>query len=78
MPINGSAGKRKLSFKEQKEYETLEKEIESLEQRKVEVVEQLNSGGHHEQLTAWAREIETIDQTVAKKSDRWLELAEHV
>jgi len=75
---NTATGKRKLSFKEQKEYETLEKEIDSLEQRKLEVVELLNGGGHHEQLTAWAREIETIDQTVAEKSDRWLELAEHI
>ncbi|QKZ15564.1 ABC-F family ATP-binding cassette domain-containing protein [Spirosoma sp. KUDC1026] len=70
--------KKKLSFKEMKEYETLEKDIELLEQRKTEVVELLNAGGHHEQLTAWAREIEQIDQDVAQKSDRWLELAEYI
>jgi ATP-binding cassette subfamily F protein uup len=29
-------------------------------------------------LTAWAREIEQIDQTIAEKSDRWLELAEYI
>ncbi|GAB4038163.1 ABC-F family ATP-binding cassette domain-containing protein [Spirosoma jeollabukense] len=79
-PTNGSANgtKRKLSFKEIKEYETLEKEIESLEQHKSNVVSLLNTGGSHEQLMAWAREIEQIDQTVAEKSERWLELAEHV
>jgi ATP-binding cassette subfamily F protein uup len=70
--------KKKLSFKETKEYETLEKEIDLLEQRKVEVVDLLNTGGHHEQLIAWAREIEQIDQDIAQKSDRWLELAEYI
>ncbi|GAB3951065.1 ABC-F family ATP-binding cassette domain-containing protein [Spirosoma harenae] len=70
--------RKKLSFKEIREYETLEKEIESLEQRKTEVVGLLNMGGHHEQLTAWAREIEQIDQQIAEKSDRWLELAEYI
>jgi len=70
--------KKKLSFKEIREYETLEKEIESLEQRKTEVIGLLNTGGHHEQLTAWAREIEELDQTIAEKSDRWLELAEYM
>jgi ATP-binding cassette subfamily F protein uup len=81
VPATASASngtKKKLSFKEIREYETLEKEIELLEQRKAEVVELLNTGGHHEQLTAWAREIEKIDQDVAQKSDRWLELAEYI
>ncbi|QJW88061.1 ABC-F family ATP-binding cassette domain-containing protein [Spirosoma taeanense] len=74
----GNAAKKKLSFKEIREYETLEKEIESLEQRKTEIVGLLNTGGHHEQLTAWAREIDQIDQSIAQKSDRWLELAEYI
>ena len=79
-PANGSlnGSKKKLSFKEIREYETLETEIDALEQRKAEITGLLNGGGHHEQLTTWAREIEEIDQTVAQKSDRWLELAEHV
>ncbi|GAB3983677.1 ABC-F family ATP-binding cassette domain-containing protein [Spirosoma terrae] len=73
-----STTKKKLSFKEIKEYETLEKEIESLEQRKAEVIDLLNTGGHHEQLTAWSREIEQINQSISEKSDRWLELAEYL
>ena len=68
--------KKKLSFKEIKEYETLEQDIEHLEERKTEVVHLLNTGGHHEELIEWAREIEQIDQKIARKSDRWLELAE--
>ena len=74
--VNGM--KKKLSFKEIREYETLEKDIETLEQRKAEVVQMLNTGGHHEQLTAWALEIEQLDQNIAEKSDRWLELAENM
>ncbi|MFD2935782.1 ABC-F family ATP-binding cassette domain-containing protein [Spirosoma flavum] len=72
--VNGT--KKKLSFKEIREYETLEKEIESLEQHKGNVVILLNTGGSHEQLVAWAKEIKLIDQTIAEKSERWLELAE--
>ncbi len=68
--------KKRLSFKEQREYESLEADIAALEQRKTDVVTLLNGGGHHEQLTAWANEIEAIDAQVAQKSDRWLALAE--
>ncbi len=77
-PVNGSANgsKKKPSFKEIQEYETLEANIAALEQRKAEITDLLNGGGHHEQLTAWAREIDEIDQAVARKSDRWLELAD--
>jgi len=73
------APKRKLSFKEQKEYETLEKEIEQLEAKKAGLVAKLNAGSpSHEEITAWAREIESIGHEIATKSDRWLELAEYV
>ena len=79
-PVNGSTNgsKKKLSFKEIREYETLEGDIAAMEQRKADITNLLNGGGHHEQLTAWAREIEEIDQTIAQKSDRWLELAEYI
>jgi len=77
-PASAPAAKRKPSYKEIREYEALEKEIESLEQRKSEVLGLLNAGGHHEQLTAWAREIEQLDLAIADKSDRWLELAEYM
>ncbi len=84
---NGAAGvtqsktaetKKKLSFKEQREYETLESEIAALEQRKADLTEFLSTGGHHEQLTGWAKEIGEIDALISTKSDRWLELAEYI
>lgn len=83
-PVNLSAAqpvvaeKKKLSFKEQREYETLEAEIEALETRKTSLTEQLNAGGHHEELTIWAKEIEQLDVQVAQKTDRWLALAENI
>jgi len=70
--------KKKLSFKEQREYETLESEIAALEQRKADLTESMTAGGHHEELTRWAREIGEIDAQISTKSDRWLELAEHI
>jgi ATP-binding cassette subfamily F protein uup len=69
--------KHKLSFKEQKEYEALEKEIEILEQQKSLLISKLNAGSsNHEEITTWAREIETLEQLLSQKSDRWIELAE--
>ena len=75
---NANQSKRRLSSKEIREYELLEGEIETLEQQKAELTTLLSGGGHHEQLTEWARKIEQIDQTIAQKSDRWLALAELV
>jgi ATP-binding cassette subfamily F protein uup len=69
--------KRKLSFKEKQEYEKLEEEIDQLENEKKELVKKLNTGtGSHVELTTWAKQIEQIEETLAKKSDRWLELGE--
>lgn len=72
------ATKRKLSFKEQREYETLETDLAALEKRKADLTVLMSAGGHHEQLTAWAREIGDIDAQISTKSDRWLELADYI
>jgi ABC transport system ATP-binding/permease protein len=68
--------KRKLSFKEQKEYEILEKEIAILEDKKTALTEKLNAGGNYEELTAWAKEIQYLTDILEEKEFRWLELAE--
>lgn len=71
------SAKKKISFKEKQEYEQLEKEIEALEHQKRGLVEKLASSmASHQELTAWALEIEEIDRKLSKKSDRWLELGE--
>jgi ABC transport system ATP-binding/permease protein len=77
-PSGAGAAGRKLSFKEQKEYENLEKEIANLEQRKEETIQKMNNGGNHAELNSWAKEIEKITNLVDEKSLRWLELAEFI
>ena len=67
----------KLSFKEQKEFEELEKEMAALEIEKDSFVEKLNQGSEDFQLlTDWAKAIEDIKNTLEEKELRWLELSE--
>ena len=74
---NSSMKVSKLSFKEQKEFDTLEKEIQDLEQKKLALIEQLNAGHEDFQiLSQWATQIEEIKNTQEQKEARWLELSE--
>ncbi len=74
LPVQKGA---KLSFKEQKEFEDLEKEMAKLESEKDALIEKLNSGSDDFQLLAdWAKEIEVIKYTLEEKELRWLELSE--
>ncbi|WP_017733130.1 ABC-F family ATP-binding cassette domain-containing protein [Nafulsella turpanensis] len=78
-PAPTKTEKRKLTFKEQKEFEQLEKEIASLDQKRKKLIEQLNSGsGNHEELTTLSKEIEEIGEQIDEKEMRWLELSEFV
>jgi ATP-binding cassette subfamily F protein uup len=67
----------KLSFKELKEFDTLEKEIQELEQSKLGLIEQLNAGHEDfQRLSQWAIQIEEIKKVLEEKEIRWLELSE--
>lgn len=67
----------KLSFKEQKEFEELEKEMADLEIEKEALIEKLNQGSEDFQLlTDWAKAIEDIKNKLEEKELRWLELSE--
>lgn len=69
--------KTKLTFKEKREFEQLEVEIEALEKQKQSLLEKLNQGSEgHEKLTQWSLEIEKLSSQIEEKSDRWLELSE--
>ena len=70
--------KKKLSFKEQKEYDDLGKAIEQLEAKKEVLTEQLNSGGSYEDLAKWAKEIENLTDELDEKELRWLEISENM
>ncbi len=69
--------KRKLSYNEKNEFESLELTISTLEAKKNEVLEKLNSGsGNHEDLTTWSEEIAQLTLKIEEKEFRWLELSE--
>jgi ATP-binding cassette subfamily F protein uup len=71
--------KSKASFKEKQEYEQLTKEIGELEKSKEGLTALINSGDQdHQRLVEWAKQIESIAQTIESKTNRWLELAELV
>jgi ABC transport system ATP-binding/permease protein len=75
--VKSEKPKTKLTFKEKFEYEQLTKDIETLEARKAELTQLLNSGEtDHEKLMAWSEEIGKIVTDLETKSDRWLELSE--
>ena len=69
--------RRKLSFIEQKELESLESEIPQLEQEKANLENTLSSGVlSHDELTTAAARIGEIIELLEEKEMRWLELSE--
>ena len=69
--------KRQLTFKEKREFETLEKEIAELTTEKKLVDLRLNSGGEpFEELQKLSNRIGEIAELLDKKEMRWLELSE--
>ena len=67
----------KMTFKERKEFETLEVEIEQLEKEKALLIEEMNSGaGTSQELTDWSRRYQEVETSLDDKSMRWLELSE--
>jgi len=69
--------KRKLSFKEKKELEDLEKEIGQLESEKKTLEEELNSGTlPSDELHKKSMRYSTISNLLEEKEMRWLELSE--
>lgn len=74
--IEQPSEKRKATFKELREYELLTEEIPKLEEAVVLKTEEMSTLEDHVQIANLAVEIETINQELVKKSDRWLELSE--
>ena len=76
-PVEVGKRKKKLSFNEKKEFESLENEISELEVQRGELLKKLNSGsGSHEELLRWSKEIEQVSSRIDEKELRWLELSE--
>ena len=76
-PTPPAATKRKPSFKEQQEFDTIEAEMEKLENKKSELENRLASGnGSGEDFQKWGKELEKVQQDLEAKTNRWLELSE--
>ena len=75
--LPATATKRKLSYKEKRELELLEAEIDALEQEQKKLETELCSGTLNiDELTAKSKRLPLLKQELDEKSTRWLELSE--
>ena len=76
-PANNPQQKRKLTFKEKRELEQLEKDIEALEVEKKQIEEALCGGTTSvEEITTMSKRLPVLNEELDEKSMRWLELSE--
>lgn len=79
VPKSNESETRKLSFKEKMEFDTLEKDIEQLEARKIELTEVLsNPSSATEALIQAGKELSQLVEELDQKTERWIELSEWV
>ena len=71
--------KKKLTFKERKEFEALESEIPVLESEKAELEVAMSSGTlSNDELLAKSERIAKVIDEIDEKTMRWLELSESI
>lgn len=76
---NTTADKRKPSFKEKREFEILQKDIQLLETERNTINEQLNAGSlPYAELQALSNRIGEITLLLDEKEMRWLEMSEWI
>lgn len=68
--------KRKLSFKEQRELETIEKEMPKLEEQREKILEQLNNEKDYEKISKLSAELEMLSGKLEDHEMKWLEFQE--
>ena len=73
---NNQQPKKKLSFKEQRELETIEKEMPELEKKRAEILEKLNNEADYEKIATLSAELEKVSEKLEEHEMRWLELQE--
>ena len=72
-----SSVKKKMSFKEKREFEMLEKEMPALEVEKKNITEKMSSGNlGFEELQKLSERLIAIDTLLEEKELKWLELSE--
>ena len=75
--LKTSDRQRKLSYKEQKEFENLEKEIDILETEKKELEISMSSGNCTGlEIEKLSIRFSEIDKLIEEKTYRWMELSE--
>ena len=73
----GGSSRRRLSYKEKRELEQLEKDIEALEAEKKQIEEALCGGTTSvEEITKLSKRLPQLNEELDEKSMRWLELSE--
>ena len=67
-----------MNFKEKVEFENLERDIESLEAKKLKYSQELSDGqiGGH-QLFELGNKLAAVVEKIESKTNRWLELSEY-
>ncbi|MDO3425247.1 ABC-F family ATP-binding cassette domain-containing protein [Chryseobacterium sp. APV1] len=73
---NTNIKKKRLSFKEQRELETIEKEMPELEEKRAKILDQLNNEADYEKISKLSADLESISETLENHEMRWLELQE--
>ena len=78
-PAEAPVKKKKLSYKEQKEFEQIEKDLEALAEEKADLEARISSGTMpFDQLQAASERIGEIISLTDEKELRWLELSENL
>jgi ATP-binding cassette subfamily F protein uup len=70
------APKKKLSFKEQRELELIEKEMPELEKQREKILDQLNNEADYEKISKLSADLEKISEKLENHEMKWLELQE--
>ena len=79
LPQEAPAKKKKLTFKEQREFEQLEKDLESLAAEKADLEAKLSSGTlPFDQLQTASERVGQLIDLIDEKELRWLELSENL
>lgn len=77
-PNKNQPPKKKLSYKEQRELETLEKDMPALEEQRNKILELLNNEADYEKIAKLSADLENISEKLEEQEMRWLELQEMI
>lgn len=71
-----TSAQRKLSYKEQRELETIDKELPLLEEKRAEIMQQLTTETDYAIISKLSDELESLTAKLGEMELRWLELQE--